>query len=154
MKCPYCGDVDSRVLDSRTTHEKAAIRRRRECASCSRRFTTYEMVEEKPLVVLKKDGRREIFNGQKILKGLTRAGEKRQIPLEVFEELVAETERELRSSLDQEVSSKKIGSIIMGKLRKIDEVAYVRFASVYRHFKDIDSFRDELEKMTRDQEEG
>lgn len=153
MKCPYCGEADSRVLDSRTTHEGAAIRRRRECSTCSKRFTTYEMLEEKPLTVIKKDGRREIFNGQKILKGLVRAGEKRQIPLEAFEELVAETERELRSSLDSEITSERIGSIIIGKLRKIDEVAYVRFASVYRHFQDIDSFRDELEKMTRDKEE-
>lgn len=152
MKCPFCGAADSRVLDSRTTGEGAAIRRRRECAACVKRFTTYETVEEKPLVVVKKDGRREIFNGHKILKGLERAGEKRQIPLEAFEELVAETERELRSSLDQEVTSEKIGSIIIQKLRKIDEVAYVRFASVYRRFQDIDSFRDELEKMSREKD--
>ncbi len=152
MKCPFCGAMDSRVMDSRTTNEGAAIRRRRECAACAKRFTTYENIDEKPLIVIKKDGRREMFNGNKILNGLVRAGEKRQIPLQVFEELVADTERELRSSLDQEVTSEKIGSIIIRKLRLIDEVAYVRFASVYRQFKDIHSFRDELEKMSQDRD--
>lgn len=149
MKCPFCGAVDSRVMDSRTTNEGTAIRRRRECIACAKRFTTYETIEEKPLVVIKKDGRREIFNGNKILRGLVRAGEKRQIPLQVFEELVEETERELRSTLDQEVTSEKIGSTVLQKLREVDEVAYVRFASVYRHFQDIFSFQDELEEMSK-----
>lgn len=149
MKCPFCGAVDSRVMDSRTTNEGAAIRRRRECITCARRFTTYETIEAKPLVVIKKDGRQEIFDGNKILRGLVRAGEKRQIPLQVFENLVAETERELSSSLNLEVTSEKIGSMILQKLRGVDEVAYVRFASVYRHFKDIYSFQDELEAMSK-----
>lgn len=149
MKCPFCGTEESRVMDSRTTNEGAAIRRRRECITCARRFTTYETIEAKPLVVIKKDGRREIFDGNKILRGLVRAGEKRQIPLQVFENLVDETERELGSSLNLEVTSEKIGSMILQKLREVDEVAYVRFASVYRHFKDIYSFQDELEEMSK-----
>ena len=150
MKCPYCGTVDSRVLDSRMTHESGAIRRRRECTACSRRFTTYEKLEEMPLIISKKDGRREMFNANKIMNGLIRAGEKRDIPLNVFEELVEEVERELRSLSVQEVPSYKIGGLVLKKLRSIDEVAYVRFASVYRHFTDIDSFRNELDEMSKE----
>ncbi len=150
MKCPYCGTVDSRVLDSRTTHEGGAIRRRRECTACSRRFTTYEKLEEMPLIISKKDGRREMFNANKIMNGLIRAGEKRDIPLSAFEELVEEVERELRSISTQEVPSYKIGGLVLEKLRSIDEVAYVRFASVYRHFTDIDSFRNELDEMSKE----
>ncbi len=149
MKCPHCGTMDSRVLDSRATEEGSVIRRRRECATCFKRFTTYEKIDEIPLVVVKKDGRREIFDGTKILNGLIRAGEKRQIPLKVFEKLVEEVERELRSSFDQEITTDKIGDIILNKLRKIDEVAYVRFASVYRDFKDVYSFKKELEEMLK-----
>ncbi len=149
MKCPYCGTTETKVLDSRATEDGATIRRRRECVVCTKRFTTYEKIGETPLVVIKKDGRREIFDDTKVLKGLTRAGIKRQIPLYVFEELVKEIKGELRSYLDQEVSTERIGDMILNKLRKVDEVAYVRFASVYRHFKDINSFKKELDEMLR-----
>ncbi|HHX77401.1 MAG TPA: transcriptional repressor NrdR [Firmicutes bacterium] len=147
MKCPYCGSVSSRVLNSRANEDSSSIRRRRECTSCLRRFTTYEKISETPLIVIKKDGRKEMFDPNKILKGLVRAGEKRDIPFNVFEELVAETERELRSTYEKEVSTYVIGNIVLGKLRHVDEVAYVRFASVYRDFKDILSFKKELDEL-------
>lgn len=147
MKCPYCGYPDSRVTDSRSTDEGGAIRRRRECISCERRFTTYEKVEEPPLIVVKRDGSRQLFDRSKIIKGLVYAGGKQKIPFSTFENLVDELERELRSSLIQEVSSDEIGRRVLAKLRDIDEVAYVRFASVYHKFRDIEDFRKVLENM-------
>jgi transcriptional repressor NrdR len=147
MKCPYCSYLESRVLDSRPTEEGTAVRRRRECVQCLKRFTTYEKIEEVPLVVVKKDGRREPFNRNKILNGLLKACEKRPVPMDVLERAADEIERDLRSTLDREVDSKVIGEMVMEKLRTIDEVAYVRFASVYRQFKDINRFMEELEKL-------
>lgn len=150
MKCPYCGDVDTRVLDSRATKESSAIRRRRQCTDCSNRFTTMEKIEEEPLVVVKRDGRRELFDPGKVLKGLLLAGQKRNISLSRWEEVVESLEQELRSSYTREVSADQIGDIILNKLRTMDEVAYVRFASVFRQFPDVDTFKSELEEMLRD----
>lgn len=147
MKCPYCGYVESKVIDSRPTDESVSIRRRRECLKCERRFTTYEVVETTPLVVVKKDKSRESFDPGKLLAGLVRACEKRPVTLAMLESVVADIEMCLRTSLDKEVSSARIGELAMEKLRTIDEVAYVRFASVYRQFKDIDSFMKELQEL-------
>ena len=140
MKCPFCGYRDSRVLESRSTEEGSAIRRRRECLSCRERFTTYERVETIPLMVIKKDGTRQEFDRSKILQGLIKACEKRAVPLSRLEELVSGIEQTLRNSMEQEVSSHTIGEMVMEELRRIDQVAYVRFASVYRQFRDIQSF--------------
>lgn len=153
MKCPYCGTQDSRVLDSRVTQEGIAIRRRRECYGCLNRFTTREKIEEEPLVVIKRDGRREIFDGNKVLQGLLRAGQKRNVPLAAWQELVDDLEQELRSSYVKEIPAGEIGEFVLERLRQIDEVAYVRFASVYRQFPDIDTFKSELEKMFRQKKE-
>ncbi|MDP3058258.1 MAG: transcriptional regulator NrdR [bacterium] len=153
MKCPYCSHEDSRVIDSRPTEEDAAIRRRRECPNCLRRFTTYERVEDNPLLVLKKDGRREIFNRGKILGGLLRACEKRPVSLATLEEAVSDIESILRNEYVTEVPSSRIGELVMDKLRVIDEVAYVRFASVYRQFTDVSNFLGELEKMREGKDE-
>ncbi len=150
MKCPFCGDSDTRVLDSRSTHEATAIRRRRQCVNCANRFTTMEKIEEEPLVVIKRDGRRELFDPGKILKGLLLAGQKRNIPLARWEKLVDNLEQELRSSYVREVPADRIGDLILLKLRQIDEVAYVRFASVFRQFPDVEAFKAELEDITRD----
>jgi len=147
MKCPFCGCLDSRVLDTRSTDEGEVIRRRRECPQCDRRFTTYERMELTPLMVVKKDGRREVFSTSKVLNGMIRACEKRPIPLNVLEEAAAAVERELRHAGWSEVSSQEVGERVMDKLRAIDEVAYVRFASVYRQFKDVGKFREELEAL-------
>ncbi len=147
MKCPYCGTQDSRVLDSRATREGAAIRRRRECYGCANRFTTMEKIEEEPLVVIKRDGRRELFDGSKVLRGLLLAGRKRDIPLAAWQQLVEQLEQELRSSYTREISTGEIGEFVLERLRQIDEVAYVRFASVYRKFPDVETFKSELEKM-------
>lgn len=152
MKCPFCGFFDSRVLESRPTDEVTAIRRRRECPHCGRRFTTYERVEETPLLVIKKDGSRELFSRQKILSGMLRACEKRPIPLETLEEAAFEVERALRETGRGEVTSKETGEMVMEKLRAIDDVAYVRFASVYREFADLQGFREELERILEDRE--
>lgn len=149
MRCPYCGQLDSRVIDSRPTDEDAAIRRRRECPNCMRRFTTYERLEEQPLVVIKKDGKREMFSRSKILAGLLRACEKRPVPLSVLEEAVADIEARLQHEGFAEVPSHRIGELVMERLRHIDEVAYVRFASVYRQFTDVHNFLGELEKLLR-----
>ncbi len=153
MKCPYCGEYDTRVLDSRSTQDASAIRRRRQCNSCSNRFTTMEKIEEEPLVVIKRDGRRELFDAGKIIKGLLLAGRKRNIPLSYWEELVENLEQELRSSYIKEIAADKIGDLILKKLRTIDEVAYVRFASVFRKFSDVEVFKSELEDMLREKEE-
>ena len=152
MKCPFCGGLESRVADSRTTEEGTAIKRRRECINCEKRFTTMEKAEESPIIVIKRDGRREVFDGNKILTGLLRACEKRDISLDTLQFLVQELEQELRTSFRQEVETDQIGDILLNKLRKLDEVAYVRFASVFNQFQSIESFKEELEKMivTRD----
>ena len=147
MKCPYCGYVESKVIDSRPTDESERIRRRRECLKCERRFTTYEVIETTPLVVIKKDKSREGFDSGMLLAGLVRACEKRPVPLGILEDAVRDIEMMLHNSLDKEVPSYRIGELAMEKLRAIDEVAYVRFASVYRQFKDIDSFMKELQSL-------
>lgn len=147
MKCPYCGYSESKVIDSRPTDEGERIRRRRECLNCAKRFTTYEVIETVPVVVVKKDKYREAFDRNKLLNGLLRACEKRPVPLETLERIVDEIETLLQNSLDREVPSTLIGTYAMDKLKKVDEVAYVRFASVYREFKDINTFMDELNKI-------
>lgn len=147
MKCPFCSHQDSRVVDSRPTEEGNAIRRRRECAECGRRFTTYEKIEELPLMVSKKDGRREAFDRNKILTGLFKACEKRPVSATVLEQLADEIEQHLRNQLCPEVESRLVGEMVMDRLRGVDEVAYVRFASVYRQFTDIFRFKQELDKL-------
>lgn len=147
MKCPYCGYSESKVIDSRPTDEGERIRRRRECLNCAKRFTTYEVIETVPVVVVKKDKSREAFDRNKLLNGLLRACEKRPVPLETLERIVDEIETLLQNSLDREVPSTLIVTYAMDKLKKVDEVAYVRFASVYREFKDINTFMDELNKI-------
>ncbi len=147
MRCPFCGHLETKVLDSRQVEEGAAIRRRRECDECTRRFTTYEKYDEIPLIVVKKDGRREPFERTKILNGMIRACEKRPISVEILEESTSEIEKQLRNTMDREVTSKAIGELIMDKLAEIDEVAYIRFASVYRQFKDINRFIEELNEL-------
>ncbi|MCF7873787.1 MAG: transcriptional regulator NrdR [Candidatus Omnitrophica bacterium] len=147
MRCPYCSFNEDKVVDSRLTSEGSAIRRRRECNSCGRRFTTYEYVEKTPLMVIKKDGRREPFSQQKVLDGLIKACEKRAISVEKLEKIVSEIEIKLQKKFEQEVDSNHIGELVMEKLSKIDDVAYVRFASVYRQFKDINQFLRELREV-------
>ena len=147
MKCPFCDFYDSKVIDSRPTDEGQAIRRRRECIRCAKRFTTYEKVEKMPLLIVKKDGTREAYDRNKVLNGILKACEKRPVSLETIEEMVDDIEKHLYNSLDKEVTSQYIGEIIMNKLKDIDEVAYVRFASVYRQFKDINTFMEELKKI-------
>ena len=147
MKCPYCGYKESKVIDSRPAEEGSSIRRRRECLSCAKRFTTYETVESLPMVVIKKDGSRQSFDKRKVLNGRSRACEKRPVPFEVLEQKADEIEQTLQNSLEREVSTEYIGELVMDKLRAVDEVAYVRFASVYRQFKDIDTFMKELNKL-------
>ncbi len=150
MRCPFCLHIDSKVLDSRQTEEGASIRRRRECSSCQKRFTTYERLDEMPFLVIKKDGGREAFARTKILNGVLRACEKRPISLEAIEAMVDDIEREVRSGQDREVASELIGELVMDKLRVLDDVAYVRFASVYRQFKDIDRFIEELQQLRKE----
>ena len=147
MKCPFCGYSDSKVVDSRPTDEGNSIRRRRECLSCGNRFTTYETVETLPIVVVKKDGSRETFDKSKILSGLVKACEKRQVPLSRLEKAVADIEQSISNSLVREIKSEHIGELAMEQLKNIDEVAYVRFASVYRQFNDINTFMLELNKL-------
>ena len=147
MKCPYCSYSESKVIDSRPADEGTSIRRRRECLSCGKRFTTYETVENLPMVVIKKDGSRQSFDKQKILGGMIRACEKRPVPLAELEKIADEIEQDLQNSMDREISTESIGERVMEKLRSVDQVAYVRFASVYRQFKDIDTFMAELNKL-------
>lgn len=147
MKCPYCDYVGTKVLDSRAANENKSIRRRRECESCQRRFTTFEMVEETPLMVVKKGGSREEFSREKILRGLIRACEKRPVSVEQMESIVSEVEKTIRETAMSEVESQQIGEVLMEQLHKVDEVAYVRFASVYRQFKDINMFMKELSTL-------
>lgn len=147
MKCPFCSYEESKVIDSRPTDEGERIRRRRECLNCQKRFTTYEVIESLPIIVIKKDKSREVFNREKLLNGLLRACEKRPVSLEDLEKLIDGIELSLQNSLDREVSSERIGELVMEGLKDIDEVAYVRFASVYRQFKDIGTFMTELNKL-------
>jgi transcriptional repressor NrdR len=150
VKCPFCTNAESKVTDTRASAQGDVIRRRRECESCTRRFTTYERVEEVLPAVVKKDGRRESFDRQKVLGGLRRACEKRPVSLEALEAMIDSTERELMDSGEKEVSSRALGEVIMRRLREADSIAYVRFASVYRQFRDIDEFRAELETLAAD----
>ena len=147
MKCPFCENPDTKVIDSRQTDDGHAIRRRRECENCKKRFTTYEKVEEMILMVIKKDGSREAFDRNKIFSGIRKACEKRPVPVAKMEEVVDEIERGLNNMMEKEVESAFIGELIMEKLRDLDEVAYVRFASVYRQFTDINTFVSEIEKL-------
>ena len=147
MKCPYCGHPESKVIDSRPADENASIRRRRECLSCAKRFTTYETVESLPMVVIKKDGSRQSFDRQKVLRGMIRACEKRPVPLAELERIADEIEQELQNSMEREIRTEDVGEKVMDRLRKVDQVAYVCFASVYRQFKDLDTFMAELNKL-------
>lgn len=147
VKCPFCAYEDTKVLDSRPTDEGGAIRRRRECISCQRRFTTYERIEEPPIVVIKKDGRREPFERSKILAGLLKACEKRPVSLERLERITDDVAHYVRNEQKGEIHSREIGERVMDELRKVDEIAYVRFASVYRQFKDVGTFLEELEQL-------
>ncbi|MDD5197078.1 MAG: transcriptional regulator NrdR [Candidatus Omnitrophota bacterium] len=147
MKCPYCNYKEDKVVDSRSTAEESAVRRRRECLKCGKRFTTYEYIEEVSLMVIKKDGRREPFDRKKILAGIIRACEKRPISIEKMEEIVSWAERAIQKKSDREVSSGRIGELVMEKLKSLDDVAYVRFASVYRQFKDVGQFMVELKDI-------
>jgi len=147
MRCPYCGQPDSKVIDSRASDENNAIRRRRECLECQRRFTTYERIEETPLIVIKKDDRRESFDRQKIRNGLLKACEKRPVSIITIENLIDTVERELRNRMEPEVRSTEIGELVMAELKKLDGVAYVRFASVHREFKDVETLMRELQEF-------
>ena len=146
MKCPYCGYQESKVVDSRPADE-GSIRRRRECLRCERRFTTYETVESLPMVVIKKDGSRQTFDRSKVLRGIQRSCEKRPVPVADMERMATEIEQELQNNLEREISTELVGEMVMDKMKKADEVAYVRFASVYRQFKDINTFMSELNKL-------
>ncbi|MDR0861710.1 MAG: transcriptional regulator NrdR [Oscillospiraceae bacterium] len=147
MKCPFCSFADSRVVDSRPAEEGATIRRRRECLSCQKRFTTYEFVERMPLVVIKRDGTRQTFDKQKVVNGMLRACEKRHVSVSALQSVADEIEMDLQNSLENEISSTEIGELVMKRIKKLDEVAYVRFASVYRSFKDVNSFMSEINKL-------
>ena len=146
MKCPYCGFQESKVVDSRPADD-GSIRRRRECLQCERRFITYETVESLPMVVIKKDGSRQSFDRSKVLRGIQRSCEKRPVPVAEMERMTTEIEQELQNNLEREISTELVGEMVMDKLKKADEVAYVRFASVYRQFKDINTFMSELNKL-------
>ena len=149
MKCPYCNYEETQVIDTRDTENLESTRRRRECMKCGKRFTTYERVEEADIIIVKKDGRRERFQRQKVLNGIIEACEKRQIPLEKIEKIVDEVESDLRKRDSVEVESKAVGELVMKKLKSLDKVAYIRFASVYREFEDLDRFTEELEKLQK-----
>ena len=150
MKCPFCAYLESKVVDSRPADEGASIRRRRESLSCHKRFTTYETMESLPLMVVKKDGSRQSFDRNKVMNGLIRACEKRPVSFSTMEEIVNEIEQTLQNEMEREVSSAEIGELVMERLKKVDEVSYVRFASVYRQFKDINTFMRELNKLLED----
>ncbi len=147
MKCPFCGEIDNKVIDSRLSKDASVIRRRRECILCSRRFTTYEHIEDIPVMIIKKDGRREVFSREKVRSGIQKACQKRNISINVIEDFLDELERDLREAGEKEIPSHKIGEKIMAKLNEIDDVAYVRFASVYREFKDVNDFVSELKRL-------
>ena len=150
MKCPFCGFLDSKVVDSRPAEDGASIRRRRECLECHKRFTTFEVMETLPVVVIKKDGSRQSFDRSKLLNGMIRACEKRPVSFETMEKIADEIEQILQNELNREVPSAKIGEMVMDRLKGVDEVAYVRFASVYRQFKDISTFMNELNKLLQE----
>ncbi|MBQ5406737.1 MAG: transcriptional repressor NrdR [Oscillospiraceae bacterium] len=150
MKCPFCGYTESKVIDSRPAEEGATIRRRRECLACGKRFTTFEIIERLPLVVVKRDGSRQSFDKVKLINGMVRACEKRPVSLETLERIADEIEQELQSNLEREIRTVDVGEMVMERLKDIDEVAYVRFASVYRSFKDINTFMEELSKLLVD----
>jgi len=147
MKCPFCGEIDNKVIDSRLSKDSNVIRRRRECLECSRRFTTYEHIEEIPIMIIKKDGRREVFSRDKIRSGIKKACEKRNISMNVIEDFIDDLERDLRETGEKEIPSTNLGEKIMIKLHEMDDVAYVRFASVYREFKDVNDFVSELKGL-------
>ena len=150
MKCPFCGFLESKVIDSRPAEEGSTIRRRRECLACQKRFTTYEIIEYLPLVVVKRDGSRQTFDRVKLINGMVRACEKRPVTLAQLEKIADEIEQELQSALEREISTVDIGEMVMRRMKEVDEVAYVRFASVYRSFKDINTFMEELTKLLSD----
>lgn len=154
MKCPYCGYSESRVIDSRPAEEGASIRRRRECLTCQRRFTTYEIMERLPLVVIKRDGSRQTFDKDKLVNSMLKACEKRSVALKELEVIADDIEQELRNALEREIRTSEIGELVMSRLKKLDEVAYVRFASVYRQFKDINTFMEELTHILEDKEKN
>lgn len=149
MRCLFCGHMESKVIDSRSTEEGTTIRRRRECLECGKRFTTYEKIETIPMIVVKKDGLRETFDREKVLTGILRACEKRPVTLSDIEKLIDDIESKLYNMLEREVTSERIGEMVMERLKELDDIAYVRFASVYRQFKDINSFMDELAKIIK-----
>ncbi len=152
MKCPFCSDLENKVMDSRLTNDGLAVRRRRECLECKKRFTTYERVEEVNFLVVKKDGSKEVFDKGKLIHGILKACEKRPITVDVIEGFISNLEREFQERGDKEISSTEIGERVIRKLYELDEVAYVRFASVYRSFKDVNQFMDELKDLLRDKE--
>lgn len=154
MRCPFCSLGDSKVIDSRSAEEGTTIRRRRECSVCGKRFTTYEVIEQLPLMVIKNDGRRVVFDRNKVLNGIIRSCEKRSISMDSINTLTNQIEKELRNTMDREVSSKVIGELVMKRLKDFDPVAYVRFASVYRKFADISSFKQELESFSHLKSQG
>ena len=147
MKCPFCGDQESKVVDSRHSEDGLSIRRRRECMNCQRRFTTYEYVETLPIIVVKRDGSRQAFDRNKVLNGMVRACEKRQVPFATLEKVTTEIEQPIQNSLEREVTADKIGEMVMERLKPLDEVAYIRFASVYRRFQDVNSFMKEVSRF-------
>ena len=153
MKCPFCGHIEDKVIDSRSSNEDRSVRRRRECMKCKKRFTTYEYIEEVPLMVIKKDGRRESFDRNKIISGIRKACEKRPVSMEKIEAVVDKVEKELQKTFDKEVKAQAVGELVMDYLHKMDEVAYVRFASVYRQFKDINHFMKELKDLLSNKKE-
>jgi transcriptional repressor NrdR len=150
VNCPFCGLPDSRVVESRETDGKEAIRRRRECTACGQRFTTYEKIEEIPITVVKRDGNTELFHPDKLLRGLTRACTKRNVPVERLQEVVADIERELREESAFQVSSGRLGEMALKRLQQVDLVAYIRFASVYRQFESVEEFKEELEQLAKE----
>ena len=150
MKCPFCGHLDSKVVDSRPAEDGASIRRRRECLACHKRFTTFEVMESLPVVVIKKDGSRQSFDRSKLLNGMIRACEKRPVPFDVLQPIADEIEQTLQNEMNREIPSDQIGEMVMDRLKEVDEVAYVRFASVYRQFKDISTFMAELSKLLQE----
>ena len=153
MKCPFCGDTESKVVDSRHSEDGLSIRRRRECLACQRRFTTYEYVESLPIIVVKRDGSRQAFDRNKILNSMVRAFDKRQVAVEDLDRITTEIEQTIQNTLDREVSTDKIGEMVMARLKPLDEVAYIRFASVYRRFQDVNSFIHEINKYLEENKE-
>jgi len=153
MKCPFCGDIESKVVDSRRSEDGESIRRRRECLECQRRFTTYEFVESLPIIVVKRDGTRQSFDRNKILNSMVRAFDKRKVEISQLERITTEIEQAIQNTLEREVSTDKIGEMVMARIKPLDEVAYIRFASVYRRFQDVGSFVSEINRFLQDHKE-